>query len=144
MPMGLFSLKWRFTDPNYNVLPKDKLLRIVPLKEEVASKMYQHLMPFLKNFQLDNHQFRDIAELNDVHKSDLTQGWLLKKVSNKKEKIAVLWDKENCVLVDSEVFCKYWDDFCYEGSDDVAVSPLSGEWLMYYFHGDQFQFGYRK
>ena len=99
MSMNLFSLKWRFTDANHNVLPKDKLLKITPLKKEGASKIYGHSMPFLKDFHLDDNQFRCVEELDDAHKSTATQQWLLKRISNEKKEIVVSWDKENCVLV---------------------------------------------
>jgi len=39
---------------------------------------------------------------------------------------------------------QYWDDFCYPGSDDVAISPEDDSWLLFYFHEEMFEFGQRR
>jgi len=141
LPIDLFTFKWRFTDPKYNVLPKDKLLKITPLRKEFALKIYEYLKPFLKDFQLDDNGFYEVQELSHAHTSAITRQWLSERIFNENTKIIVSWDQETCVVVQAEVFCEYWDDFCYEGSDDVTMIPLCGDWVMCYSHGDDFQFG---
>jgi hypothetical protein len=143
LPMNLFSLEWRFSDQNHNVLPKDKLSKITPLNQEAAFRMHENSMPLIKNFHLDNDKFQEIQKLNNAHESTITRQWLSERIPTENTKIIVSWDKENCVIVHSEVFCEYWDDFCYPSSDDVVIFPLRGKWVLYYFHEDQFQFGYK-
>src|SRR3712207_6991725 len=46
--------------------------------------------------------------------------------------VIVRWDESTAVRTTWEVFTRYWDDFCYPLSDDVAVFPDSGAWLLLY------------
>jgi len=37
-------------------------------------------------------------------------------------------------------FCAHWDDFCYPG-DDVIISPLTEDWVLYFYHEEEFFWG---
>ncbi len=141
IPLELFSLKWRFTDPKYNELPKEKLAQIKPLNKKTSFDLHEHARIFLNNFHLDINRFKSIENLDTPHEYFLTREWLENKLPKESKEIIVSWDAETSVRVDREIFYEYWDDFCYEGSDDIVIIPINGEWLMYYFHEDQFQFG---
>ena len=58
--------------------------------------------------------------------------------------VTVRWDSTTAVRTTWKVFADHWDDFCYPGSDDVEVFPLTGEWLLLYHHWEQFEWGRRR
>ncbi len=78
------------------------------------------------------------TELTDF---SLIQNWLRSKIFDEQEFIVVLWKKDLAVRTTSEIFCNYWDDFCYPSSDDVSISPMNLNWLLFYQHDEYFCFG---
>ena len=141
IPFHSFSMKWRFTDPKYNVLPKKELMQVRPLTKKTSFHLHQYTIAFFKNFQLDIDQFESIEKLETPYENFLIMEWLWSKIPEENKKIIISWDNENSVVTNRKIFCKYWDDFCYPGSDDVIIMSFDGKWLMHYFHGDQFQMG---
>ncbi len=83
-----------------------------------------------------------IEETAAVENED-AQRWLLSKVPLANSKVVVSWTNDLAVLVSWEVFCSYWNDFCYPASDDVAIFPLSEDWMLLYDHAEVFIFGKR-
>jgi hypothetical protein len=53
--------------------------------------------------------------------------------------VIVRWDASTIVRTNWKVFTDYWDDFCYPSSADVAVFPQSGEWLLMFYHWEEFE-----
>lgn len=138
--MKSFSLNWRFSESQNDVLPKKLLTKIVPLSKDISTRIYLYSMTFLVNYQLDVKKFQQIEFLNYPHKTASVDKWLLSKIPKETKKIIISWDEESCVMTEAEIFCKYWDDFCYPSSDDIVILPDTKDWIIYYFHEDQFQF----
>lgn len=65
---------------------------------------------------------------------------LLRLAPNGAESVIVSWDPDTAVMTTWRVFCLSWGDFCYAGTDDVAVWPPSLAWSLLYDPVDEFRF----
>ena len=139
-----FQLKWRFTDPNYNVLPADVLKRFHPLDMQSAHEIYGRRTDILQNFNLDRAQYPNVETYNSTNDVEGARLWLKRQLANLgSERVTVSWTSEVAMAVPLNDFCDYWDDFCYPGSDDLLVLPKNDDWVLYFFHEELFQFGRR-
>ena len=57
------------------------------------------------------------------------------------ESVVVSWDAETAVTTPFAVVAQDWSDFFYPGSDDAAVIPPNGEWMLMWHHYELFEFG---
>ena len=138
-----FPLKWRWTDERWNVLPAMALQSIQPLKKAKAKELLHYSLTFSDINGLIPGLFVTEEQTDASVESEVVQTWLKLKGPEHNFKVVVSWTDELAVLVTWEVFCKYWDDFCYPGSDDVALFPLAGDWVLLYDHAECFIFGDR-
>ncbi len=136
-----FPLKWRWTDSRWNKLPDDALKTIQPLSETKARELCQYTLQFSDQSGLTESLFEHIEQINTSGEESEIQRWLLTCSSNLNQTVIVSWNNRLAVLVKWKVFCEYWDDFCYPSSDDVAIFPLSEEWMLIYSHSEYFDFG---
>jgi hypothetical protein len=138
-----FPLKWRWTDSRWNKLPDNALDAIQPLSESKSRELCQYSLEFSDQSGLIESSFEHIAQIDTSGDESEIRQWLLDRSSDLNQTVVVNWDNELAALVRWEVFCEYWDDFCYPSSDDVAIFPLSGEWFLFYSHSEYFMFGER-
>jgi hypothetical protein len=136
-----FNLKWRFTEEKYNRLPAEDLVGIQPLSESKSTEFNRYAQTFLGNASLLRSEFSRIELLNISDDHEAVRDWLWAKKIYPDTKVVVSWDKTDCVITSWRVFCKYWDDFCYPGSDDILVWSSAGDWLLYYCHNGIFEYG---
>lgn len=140
-----FPLKWRWTDANYNVLPKDDLSFILPLNndaakivDDVSNSCYSSEN---NNFTPCNEKFEDIESIG-CNNNESINDWLSNRMFG--DNIVISWSPTMAVITLPKVFIKYWDDFCYPSSDDVSIWPESEEWVLHYTHSNLFWFGRAK
>jgi hypothetical protein len=144
MPFSDFSLRWRFTEESHRVLPKEDLSLIQPLTRTKAAEFNKHSLEYLGNASLLKSKFSEIESLKISDDHEAVGVWLLSKEIVPETRVAVSWDKTNCVITSWGIFCKYWDDFCYPSSDDVLVWSQQEDWFLYYCHHEIFEYGTRK
>ena len=140
-PLDEFPLKWRWTDARWNKLPANTLDSIQPLTESKARALCQYSLAFEEQSGLIESLFESTARINTSGDESKIRQWLIACSLDLNQTVVVSWDNKLAVLVRWEVFCGYWDDFCYPSSDDVAIFPLSGEWMLSYSHDEYFMFG---
>ncbi|HSB10822.1 MAG TPA: hypothetical protein VLM38_15145 [Blastocatellia bacterium] len=138
-----FPLKWRWTDSRWNKLPNDALDAIQPLGESKARELCQYTFGFTDHNGLIESLFDRVLQIGASDESPEIQHWLIARAPDLNQTVVVSWNNDLAALVRWEVFCRYWDDFCYPSSDDVAVFPLSGKWILFYSHDQYFMFGER-
>lgn len=141
-PIEDFSLKWRWTDERWNLLPTKFIQQINPLTDTKAKEVDEIHKQYFSSHEL-NEKFFEKVETIQAETSDFSvvQNWLESKIKAEQNYIAVCWGKDLAVKTTSEIFCNYWDDFCYPTSDDVSISPLNLSWLLFYSHSEYFVFG---
>ncbi len=145
--LSTFPLIWRWTDEHWNNLPESALSGIHPLSENKARELCQYSLKFSNQSGLVEEFFQRVvridASIGEADVEEKIRKWLLEQSSDLTQKVVVSWSNELAALVRWEVFCGYWEDFCYAASDDVAVFPLSEEWMLFYSHEEEFVFGER-
>jgi hypothetical protein len=142
-PLDEFPLKWRWTDSRYHQLPDDALSAIRPLTQEKASELVEYSLGFTHHAGLSESQFEDVSR-RDAADYPGVAPWLSELGPAKNQTVIVSWDYKCAALVSWEVFCDYWDDFCYPASDDVTIWPPSEDWALTYLHHEEFVFGRRR
>lgn len=139
-----FPLKWRWTEPRWNVLPADALKAIRPFSDEKARELLQDSLAFSNEAGLIESNFDSLSSIVAPTDSMEVRQWLLERSTDKHQKVIVSWDHNHAALVRWDVFCEYWDDFCYPASDCVTVWPLYEEWALIYLKHEEFIFGVRR
>lgn len=131
-----FPLKWRWTDSQWNLLPDEALQQIHPLSKSKTIEIYQYSSKFRRQIGPDETaKFKDSAgDITGVLHwlQDCSLGW--------SGQVVVSWDNFCAVYVSWEIFCQYWDDFCYPSSDDAVIWPLTEEWFLIFDHKEKFFF----
>jgi hypothetical protein len=131
-----FPLKWRWTDSRWNKLPDDALNSVQPLSEGKSRELRQYSLAFSNQSGLIESLFDGVLRIDTSDDSPEIRQWLLELLPDLNQRVVVSWDNELAVLVSWRMFCEYWDEFCYPSSDDVAIFPLSGEWMLFYSHDE--------
>jgi hypothetical protein len=146
-PLDSFPLKWRWTDSRWNELPPDALSTIRPLAEAKAHEIFRVSFEYYKDGGLNEDLFGSVVQMGAESESDnflTVQQWLVAEIPDVAEDVIVSWDQRLAAGVAWRTFCRYWDDFCYPGSDDVAIFPQDEEWALLYHHDEYFFFGRRR
>jgi hypothetical protein len=145
-----FPYKWRWIDPKYNVLPEHELKMIFPLAEKSSELLFYHALKYSQDweYRLSEDLFYDIVSIDAKVISDDAdiegiRTWLLNHLPKDNPEIFISWQPDTAVRTNVNLFVRYWDDFCYPG-DDVAIFPLSEEWVLLYWHEERFYFANRE
>ncbi|MEW8693080.1 MAG: hypothetical protein AB2535_18740 [Candidatus Thiodiazotropha endolucinida] len=127
-----FKLKWRWTDPDYLDMPEENLDKINALSPESASAVFDESSRLIKESNIENEGQRTSANNSEVAE-------YLARI-NVESMILVSWGPDCAVVTTTNIFIKYWEDFCYPTSDDVSIWPVNKAWLLQYFHYEEFSF----
>jgi hypothetical protein len=141
-PLDSFPLKWRWTDSRWNELPPDVLSTIRPLAEVKAHEIFRVSAGYYKNDGLNEPLFGGIVQTRAESEGDnflRVQRWLLTEIPDAPREVVLSWDSRRAAVVAWGTFCRFWDDFCYPGSDDVAIFPQNEEWALLY-HREEYLF----
>jgi hypothetical protein len=137
-----FALAWRWTDARWNVLPLTVLANICPLTPAKANEVWQMSRGIDRSLDQLPRSSADLAFLDAACDNDeAVRVWLRHYGMPQTETILVLWDSTTAVRTTWNIFCTYWDDFCYPSSDDVFVWSLSRKWFAAYAHYETFVVG---
>lgn len=143
-PLENFRLKWRWTDARWNLLPSDVLANIRPLAPVKAVEVNDKTSVFHPDKGFLPGTYRLADEIETKHEdAQRVRDWLQLHIPSLEERVIVCWNFNDAVVTTAAIFCDYWDDFCYPGSDDASISPFSGEWIFCYWHEKVFFFGQR-
>lgn len=132
--ISAFPLIWRWTSPHNPSFPAALLQQIRPLKRETVINL--HL------FAIDETEFNNITQFPAVDRRQAQRQFLL-RVPDYTGTVIVSWG-QLAVLLPWQVFCDFWDDFCYPSSDDTVIVPLDRKWVLQYSHGELFEFRCRR
>lgn len=133
VPLAEFSLRWRWTESTGNTLPPRALARIRALSAARAADLAPHVA-----YLCDER--RELArEMRTDGEPARVSAWLRTLHIEPSTRLVVSWDAATAVVTDWELFCSYWDDFCYPASDNVTILPLSEEWVLCYDHHELFR-----
>lgn len=144
IPMKRFVLKWRWTDENYCLLTEGELSRIHPLDAPSAKKVWDKSLTFVdkdSEFSPSPELFENVESIDTTDTSTVTS-WLTSKMSS--GNIIVSWQPDTAVKTTTDLFVKYWDEFCYPSSDDVSIWPENESWVVHFWHYEKACYGKAK
>lgn len=144
IPMDNFRLKWRFTDEKCNHLPEHHLKQLIPLDKEASAFLWtyiektnlHHQVPFKKGF------FRTIdkAKISAGNEKEIKK-WLYQRGLPFDKNVFLSWQPMDAMIVPWKLFIKYFDSFCYGGSDDLTIIDQSLTWALLFYHEAEIYFG---
>jgi len=140
MTVEEFPLAWRWTESEPGV-PAHMLASIVPLAASEAVQLNERLLAFCQHGRsLSRSLFPVvISQRTDIPAGDV-RAWLLQR-QPRDIPVFVSWKVDLAVRTTWQVFTDYWESFCYPSSDDVVIWPASDEWVLAFYHYEQFEFG---
>jgi hypothetical protein len=139
-----FPLAWRWTDEKYCLLPAEDLAQIIPLGAQSAKHAWEKSLFFAdKNseFSANPSLFGSIEKISSENE-EFVREWLAQRMTV--GNITVSWQPESAVTTNTELFIKYWNEFCYPSSDDVTIWPDNESWVVHFWHEEVFCFGRSK
>jgi hypothetical protein len=146
VPISAFSLKWRWTDPKFAVLPKPTLGQVRPLSESKAKELWNIMPPLLDQTQayFFATPFESFQSRRTSGDPEAVRQWLFQQLPPTTSDLILSWQPSEAVLTTRNIFCQYWDDFCYPGRDDVTIWSVTDEWAGLYWHEEELYIGKRK
>jgi len=147
IPMEEFELKWRFTEEQHNVLPKQHLAAIHPLNKDASESLGNHLFDtgLMGQYKLNKEHFSSISKFDLRKKSEKDgRNWLDNLNVDSKENVFLFWDSYVSAITNWDIFKMYYDDFYYPVSDDLILTNKNVNWILYFFHEEIVSFGLRK
>jgi len=144
IPFNDFELKWRFTEKRHNIIVQEDLSLLRPLSKTKTAKFNKYSQQYLGNASLLSSAFNQIDTLKIRNSQETVNTWLSEKNINPETNIIISWDNSSGLVTQWQIFCKYWDDFCYPSSDDILIWTATENWVLYYCHEEIFQFGIKK
>ena len=139
--MDSFKLRWRWTDKQYCLLKDSELSLIHPLDKKSSAEAWDKSLHFIdkkSEFSPSLSLFHSIESI-DTTNTSIVSAWLINRLSS--EDVIVSWQPDTAIKTTSELFIKYWDEFCYPASDDVSVWPVSESWVLHFWHYEKMCFG---
>ena len=145
IPMEQFALKWRFTDPQYRILPSVHLEQLRPLSPESSRQVWRLTLPLHEDLPFTANIFRvvDSMLLDDADPTAIraVRKWLFGRGVPFKSPVFVSYNPEWAIATTWKMVVKYWDAFWYPGSDDLTVIDESLTWALLLWHESQAFFG---
>lgn len=143
-PIERFKLAYRFMDHRWNRLPPEDLAHLHALGEGTATYLAHEVARFYLSGELDASVFPAQSRMKaEGPAPSAVREWLVGLGIPAEENVAVSWDATAALLTRWEIFCRYWNDFCYPSTDDVTVCPIHGGWALSYQREGVFTFGRR-
>jgi len=149
IPMSDFAMKWRFTDPKYDVLPHDHLAQVHPLDDQSAELIWKlihdsnvHAVdPFKPGF----FKHQESTEIGDSHGTQIEDArirkWLYRCALPFDHSIYLSWQPTLAIKTTWKMLVKYWTSFYYPISDDLSVIDESLDWCILFHHEHEIHFG---
>ena len=115
IPMEQFTLKWRFTDPHYRVLPAVHIEQVKPLSSESARLIWDPTCPLHYGFPYSPGFFQSVESvpLDNADPSAIrtTRKWLFNRGVLFSSAVYLSYQPEEAITTTWKMVVKYWDDF---------------------------------
>ena len=149
--MSEFVLKWRFADPDCNIVPSDHLELIQPFDDRSAGLIERFIIdsgvhgdyPFKPGF-FRHHETTEIGDSHgDADEDQRIRKWLYRCAIPIDCSILLSWSETRAITTTWKMLVKYWTSFYYPFSDDLTVidRSLSLEWCLLFHHEHELHFG---
>jgi hypothetical protein len=147
IPMAQFSLRWRFTNPQYNALPARDLQRIQPLDASSAGRLLELTRPWYREQPFTQGWFADVISIptNDIDPEAVrrVRKWLFQRGIPFSHRVFLSWSSTEAAVTTWKMVVRYWDDLWYPASDDLVVFDSSLSWALFFWHEEEAFFASR-
>ena len=149
IPMSDFGMKWRFTDPKYDVLPPDHLAQVHPLDDRSAELIWKLIFdsdihaadPFKPGF-FRHHESTKIGDSHgDPNEDGRIRKWLYRCAIPFDHVIYLSWQPMWAIQTTWKMLVKYWTSFYYPIMDDLTVIDESLDWCVLFHHEHEIHLG---
>ena len=141
-PLSRFGLLWRWTSPYFEEFAPDVLDSIRPIGAAKAAIINEFALRACHLGDGLNSQFG--RDLRRCHARGADEGvvrdWLDSLPIPADGAVVVSWDAQTAITAPFAVVARHWSDFFYPSSDDAAVIPQHGEWMLMWHHEEIFEF----
>jgi hypothetical protein len=131
VPLETFDLAWRWTSTGHAVLPAADLTLIRPLTPASAREVKARAIEGGEEVFEREHRCVDDEQARD---------WLQQLPISASTPVLVSWHHDSAVETTWSVFIRYWETFCYPGSDDVTIWSERATWSLCYRHDENLAF----
>ena len=142
IPMESFSMNWRFTEKNYNQLPKLHLDQLMPLDVKASQFLWDYIVQtnLHKNIPFKEDFFKtvDKAKISEGN-NNVIKKWLYQRGIPFNKPVYLSWQPDTAMIVPWKLFIKYFDSFYY--SDDLTIIDQSLTWALLFYHESEIYFG---
>ncbi len=145
IPIEKFSMKWRFTEEKYDVLPNIHLNQLKPLSEKGANFIWNHVskIQLHKDYPFQNGLFRFIETIEYFEgKESYIRKWLYRRAIPFNENCFLSWQPNTGMVVPWKIFIKYFDSFNYY-NDQLTLFNEDLSWSIV-FDKDKIYWGTNK
>ena len=145
VPLQQFSLRWRFTDRRCNQLSEAELAQIRPLSLSASGSVHRVIMSFVGDDKspFPARGFGNVTQCDTSGDAQVGRFWLEGVLPSAENQVLVSWDANVAVVTMLSLFTRFWDDFCYPGSDDTTIVPFDLSWIVQYRHWEALFFATR-
>ncbi len=149
VPMDQFSLKWRFTDPRYDVLPLIHLAQVKPLAPADAQRLWDLILQagIHRAVPFSDGYFRSVVgtRIGDSHGDEgedrRVRKWLYQRGVAFRRRVWLSYQPDCAIEATWKILIKYWTAFYYPISDDLTVIDGSFDWALLFHHEAEVFFG---
>lgn len=139
IPMKQFSLRWRLTDPKFCVLPPHHLEQIKPLDSASANWLLELTRPWFGEQLLTPGFFSEVTTTTIDYRAGEDEfrrirKWLYQRGIPFKQRVYLSWNSTVAAMTTWKMVVRYWNEFWYPGSDDLAIFDESQTWVLFLWH----------
>lgn len=145
MALERCPLRWRWTEKRYRRFDPGTLSLIRALRPAARDRLWAAL-PELDWPRLPAGYGPAQMRRTDADEAAMPD-WLLARQGDDSARVVMIWhvrggNLDAAIMLPWRLFASEWDDFYYP-MDDIAVFPLSLDWLLFCDHEETFFFGRR-
>lgn len=127
---------WRWPD---TVLPS--LRRLIPTSARAVWSVLWDYYGSRGSYTLSGDYFTALERQETETDEQAVTSWLRRHAPATSQEAVLAYEQHDHVyVVGWEVLCRHWTDFCMPG-DELVLSPLTEEWILYYHHEEVFLWG---
>lgn len=143
LPATFSSLAWRWTQASHAVFSPEELSQIACLAVAAAAAANLDALSAVGRDRLQSPPTSDLLRLEVPDSGDIEsiKAWLEALPTGLDSEVVASWSAETALKLPWPLFVRRWEDFCYPGSDDIAVFPASRAWILAFHHENVFEWG---
>lgn len=114
------------------------------LESEAARHSYEYARSFSSDvtYGLNPGTVRDI-ERHVIDSNNVAQGWLAARIPTDEFTVRVVLGSDEVFILPTSIFVARWRDLFLPGRDDAVVLADHADWVFFYCHEEELEFGHR-